>query len=357
MSTKSNQTEESFVETMEITETVNQPTIDNSTKGFVYMDDVSKILNVALNTQENVILFGKGGYGKSEYTIEFLKELGIEPFVLTMGSGMTTDRMFGGLDLKTFNETGKLEYLVQNSFMNHEFVIFEELFDSPDFILEQLKDILSSGYFRNGSQVFEIRTKLIICCTNKTREEFAMNNSLKALMERFPLELEVKWDNHNRITYENLLKTKLGFADPMLTYILEQYAVQGHTVSPRIAIKSAKIVAQCGPDALNYIADFSSKPEVLKSSIAKFKSIFEINELIESIRQNISLFEQIPFKTLDDVKQGGKLNKAIYSSILKLKGIKADDSLIQTTTDAIKSFTEVYDRNKKALDLLVNLED
>ena len=126
MKTKSNQTEESFVETMEITETVTQPTIDNSTKGFVYMDDVNKILNVALNTQENVILFGKGGYGKSEYTIEFLKELGIEPFVLTMGSGMTTDRMFGGLDLKTFNETGKLEYLVQNSFMNHEFVIFEE---------------------------------------------------------------------------------------------------------------------------------------------------------------------------------------------------------------------------------------
>jgi hypothetical protein len=42
---------------------------------------------------------------------------------------------------------------------------------------------------------------------------------------------------------------------------------------------------------------------------------------------------------------------------LSPQGIKADDSLIQTTTDAIKSFTEVYDRNKKALDLLVNLED
>lgn len=337
-----------------INETIENP---NSIKSFVYMDNVNKILNVALNTEENIILFGKGGYGKSEYTIEFLRELGIEPFVLTMGSGMTTDRLFGGLDLRTFNETGKIEYLVENSFMNHEYVIFEELFDSPDFILEQLKDILSSGYFRNGTQIVPIRTKLIVCCTNKTREEFAKNNSLKALMERFPLELEVKWDNHNRITYENLLNTKLGFADPLLTYVLEQYASQGVTISPRIAIKAAKIIAQCGPDSLNFIADFASKPEVLKDSISKFKSIFEINDLINKIQETIAQFKTLEFKTLEDVKAGGKLNKGIYSSLLKLKSIKADDSLIQTTTDAIKEFTSVYETNKKALDLLLSIEE
>src|SRR4029078_3038105 len=114
-----------------------------------------------------------------------------------MGSGTTTDKLFGGLDLKLFNEEGKIQYLVENSFMNDEFVIFEELFDAPDYILEQLKDILSSGVFRNGTQVFPIKTKLIICCTNKTREQFSKNDSLKALMERFPLEHEVKWDSYN----------------------------------------------------------------------------------------------------------------------------------------------------------------
>jgi hypothetical protein len=38
----------------------------------------------------------------------------------------------------------EFEYLVENSFMNHEYVVFEEMMDAPDFILEQLKDILSS---------------------------------------------------------------------------------------------------------------------------------------------------------------------------------------------------------------------
>lgn len=331
--------------------------VNNTTTGFVFMEDVGKILNLAINTEENVILYGKGGYGKSEYTMEHLRELGIEPYVITMGSGMTTDRLFGGLDLQKFNETGKIEYLVENSFMNHEYVIFEELFDAPDFILEQLKDILSSGCFRNGTQLFPIQTRVIVCCTNKTREEFAKNTSLRALMERFPLELEVKWDNHNRITYEKLLNTKLGFADPMLTYILEQYAIGGNIISPRIALKSAKIIAQCGPDSLNFIADFSSKPDVLKNAIAKFQSIFEINELIMKMTQSVTEFESLSFNSIDDVKNGNKLNKSIYANILKLKGIKADDSLVQTTTDAIKKFTEVYEKNKKALDLLISLDD
>jgi MoxR-like ATPase len=341
----------------QIVENQSEIKVNNTTSGFVFMEDVGKVLNLAINTEENVILYGKGGYGKSEFTMEFLNELGIEPYVITMGSGMTTDRLFGGLDLQKFNETGKIEYLVENSFMNHEYVIFEELFDAPDFILEQLKDILSSGCFRNGNQLFPIQTRVIVCCTNKTRDEFAKNNSLKALMERFPLELEVKWDNHNRITYEKLLQTKLGFADPMLTYILEQYAMSGKIISPRIAIKASKIIAQSGPDSLNFIADFSSQPEVLKSSLAKFKSIFEIDDLVKTMQESIAKFDTIEFKSINDIKNGNKLNKSIYASILKLKGIKADDSLVQTTTDGIKQFTEVYERNKKALNLLISLED
>jgi hypothetical protein len=56
-----------------------------------------------------------------------------------MGTGMTTDRLFCGLDIPKYHNDGKLD-LVENSFMNHEYVVFEKLMDSPDFILEQLKE-------------------------------------------------------------------------------------------------------------------------------------------------------------------------------------------------------------------------
>ena len=117
---------------------------------FVFMDKALKILDVGLKTEKNVILYGPGGHGKSELTLEFFYEKQINPYIITMGTGMTTDRLFGGINIPAFEKEGKLEYLIENSFMNHEYVIFEEMMDAPDFILEQLKDILSSGIFRNG---------------------------------------------------------------------------------------------------------------------------------------------------------------------------------------------------------------
>lgn len=328
---------------------------NTGTASFVFMDNVGKVLDVSIATRKNVILYGKGGYGKSEYTLEYMKERGIDPYIITMGTGMTTDRLFGGLDLKEFNDSGKIQYLVENSFMNHEYVIFEELFDAPDFILEQLKDILSSKVFRNGSQVFPIKTKLIVCCTNKTREEFAKNNSLRALMERFPLEQEVKWVNSTRISYEKLLNTKLGYADPMLTYILEQYAVAGNTISPRIAIVAAELIDKCGPDCLSFIAEFATKPEILKNAIARFASILEIDVISKEINEIHADFKALKLDSNDAIKKGIELNAKIHAQLTKLKGIKADDTLVQQTTDLRKKFDKIYEDNKKQLDLFTHI--
>lgn len=327
-----------------------------STSKFVFMDDTRKILDVSIATRKNCILFGKGGYGKSEFTEAYLREHGMTPYTITMGSGMNTDRLFGGIDLKVFNDSGKLEYLIENSFMNHETVIFEELFDAPDFILEQLKDILSSGIFRNGGQVFEIKTRNIICCTNKTREEFAKNNSLKALMERFPLELEVKWNDHNRVTYGKLLDNRFGGHDPMLVYILEEFAKNGSTISPRIAIVAAEVMDKCGPDCLSLVADFSAKPKVLKEAIAKFKSIYEIAKFIEEIEEFNKQFSNIKLDNMSNIKEATSINKKMKTVITKLKGIKADDSISVSLNQAIKKYKEIYDKNTKTLDVVVKVD-
>ena len=85
---------------------------------FVFMDKSLSILDIGLKTGKNIVLYGPGGHGKSELTMAYLAEKGIDPYVITMGTGMTTDRLFGGLDIPTFEKTGKIEYLVENSFMN-----------------------------------------------------------------------------------------------------------------------------------------------------------------------------------------------------------------------------------------------
>ncbi len=290
---------------------------------------------------------------KSEYTLEFLKEQGIEPFVQTMGSGINTDRLFGGTDIKRFEESGKIEYLVENSFMNHEYVVFEELFDAPDFILEQLKDILSSKTFRNGAQVFPIKTKTIICCTNKTREEFSKNNSLKALMERFPLEYEVKWSDHNKLTYEKLLNQKFGYADPMLTYILEEFSKGGHVISPRIAITTQELISTCGIECLEFIADFNAQKALLKTSIQKFESIFQIEKLVNEMQTIADEYNALDRDVEANLEECARLNKELSFKLSKLKSIKADDSLVTKTTSAQTKFDKIYNDNKKELSLLI----
>jgi hypothetical protein len=318
---------------------------------FVFMDKTVSILNVGFSTTKNVVLYGPGGHGKSEITLDFLKAKGINPFIQTMGTGMTTDRLFGGLDIPTFETTGKIEYLVENSFMNHEYVIFEELFDAPDFILEQLKDILSSGVFRNGTQIFPINTKFIICCTNRTRDEFSKNMSLKALMERFPLELNVIWDNYTEITYNKLLESKFGEGevDPVIPYLLQEYAKNGITISPRVAVTAYQVYDECGPESLSFIAEFAKKPSLIAETIKKFESTIKFRDLSSGITDMIETLNSLPLVSKDDEATYKEALNSLTKQLADMKGLVVGDDVANVHAQLVKAATSALEKFNKNL--------
>lgn len=291
------------------------------------------------------------GHGKSEITLDFLKAKGINPFIQTMGTGMTTDRLFGGLNIPVFETTGKIEYLVENSFMNHEYVIFEELFDAPDFILEQLKDILSSGVFRNGTQIFPINTKFIICCTNRTRDEFSKNMSLKALMERFPLELNVIWDNYTEISYNKLLESKFGEGevDPVIPYLLQEYAKNNITISPRVAVTAYQIYDECGPEALSFIAEFAKKPSLIAEAIKKFESTIKFRELSAGITHMIETLNTLPLKSREDEKTYKEALKSLEMQLSDMKGLTVGDDVANVHAQLLKAAKGAIEKFNKNL--------
>lgn len=279
----------------------------------------------------------------------FFAEKGIEPYVITMGTGMTTDRLFGGLDIQTFNQTGKIEYLVENSFMNHEYVIFEEMFDAPDFILEQLKDILSAKVFRNGGQVYPIKTKYIVCCTNRTREEFSKNMSLKALMERFPLELNVVWDNYTDISYKTLLESKFGEGnvDPIIPYILQEYAKAAIVISPRVAVIAYTVFDECGPEALGYIAEFAKKPTLISESLKKFENVAKLKAVGQKLADIAGIIKLSPLNSLEDLQKHNVELDNYEATIKELKAIKVSDDLAEPHAKLLKEHTERCQALKK----------
>jgi MoxR-like ATPase len=316
-------------------------TKSNVSKNFIFTEKLEKAMNIAYATGENIILYGKGGHAKSEFTEEFFKDKGIVPYVKTLGSGTTTEQLFGGIDIKQLNESGKIEYLVENSFMNYEYVVFEELFDAPDYILEQLKDILTSKTFRNGTQSFPIKTKLIVCCTNKTREEFSKNDSLKALMERFPLEIKVEWKDYNETTYGHLFRTRMGKVYPELTYILAKLHIAGTTVSPRTAVKAARMIDVHGNlDCLEFLADFSGKNwTMVRTELEKFGNLSIIRKLLEDTDGLVKSCKSMKPTTADSIKDIKLLIKEISMNALKVSKMKVDDEMIAIAKGKVQEYT------------------
>jgi hypothetical protein len=225
-------------------------------KHFVYSDDAAVVLSTAMLVGENVVLWGKGGHAKSAMAKKFFELQGITPYVKTLGKGTDIDDFYGGMNVPLYQQKGIRHYNVEDSWMNHEYVIWEEGFDPHMHVLESAKDVLTEKTFRNGSQQFPIKTKMIVICTNRSKSELATNTSAKALLERFQMELEVKWPQYEASDYSNMFSKVLGKSMPEFANMIE-IANKSSFISPRSAIKAAKIYDAKGVKPLAFVAGFN----------------------------------------------------------------------------------------------------
>ena len=169
---------------------------------FFGANDVIVRFIAAWNSERNVILYGPGGYGKSEMAEFFCKWLERNNYVednssytLSCSESTSVEALFGGINMKILNEYGSIEYLFSNSLFNNKIVVLEEAFDTRADVLASLKDVLQSRQLRNGNQRCNISTRMLIICTNHSPEDFVTNNSIKALLERFLFQYCVQWNN------------------------------------------------------------------------------------------------------------------------------------------------------------------
>jgi hypothetical protein len=321
-------------------------------KRFAYSEEVASCLFTSYKSEEHVVLYGPGGHGKSEMSLEFFDSLGIKPFVQALGPGTTTEQLLGGMDMKLFNKTGEIQYLVENSFMNHEYVIFEEAFDAPVYVLTILKDILTSRELRNGHQVFPIKTKMIVICTNHSRSVIADDLSIKALMERFPLELEVKWQSYHEANYQTMFNIVFGSSTTVKDYnviskLCGTLYSEGTTISPRTAVKMAKIYSTVGAAGLKFFADVpkSAYEELAKIEESSRKDA-ESLQVITSFEEDLKNFSDTFNATTDPVdmlklsKKLAKHKKALQSLVITETYYEHRDVLVQRCDELIDGCTK-----------------
>lgn len=361
---------------------VRQVVADKVNETCLYADDMIEALFKAMQLNQNVLMYGRGGHNKSEGTMTILEEMrqaGVinsKPFVMAFGDGLTEEALFGGIQIKKFRDSGELEYLVKNSFMEHEIVVFEELFDAPPQILLSLKDIMTSGWFRKGNQTHKVKTKIIIGLTNKSKSDFSEDESLEALAQRFPLTLKVEWESYGkkdwRALFDKVFDAEFNkthkYKLEELAEILTQNNVNGNTfVSPRTAVHAAKLYASGGN--LKFISDID------KSTLDAY---YKANKDSQKEKEDENMFnmidDYIKSNNLGDIDTNAKLLDIILgehksrtgeeivveqdtnSNLIKANKLKFAKGLMDIHSWSAKNMDKAKRKKQEILDLISTIE-
>lgn len=186
-----------------------------ATSEFVNMDEIRGILALALVGAErnplrrNLVLWGPGGYGKSEFVHDYIKAaVGTPPFVVSMHREYSAAEHFGGLSVPDL-QGGTLRYNTEQSWMGATHSIWEEALDSPDSVLLSSKDTITRGVFTIG-QPYQVKTKLIVINTNHDPARFKGDLSKAAFLERFPYVAKVDWSgisiSDREVSYRTIIE-------------------------------------------------------------------------------------------------------------------------------------------------------
>lgn len=299
---------------------------------FVFVEEVARILALAFAGRKNVIIFGPAGHGKSEMVKAVIDGLGLqtETFYQFFGEGMDESRLFGGLNFKKLEDEKILEYYPERSFLNFRVAVFEELFDAPASVLLALKDTLTARCLRNGSQIFPMKTEVIICLTNKEPSEISeLGAAAHALVERFPLQLQLRWKDYTSKSYLAMFeKIAARIGGPVLNgfkailaEVVAKATAEGQFISPRTAVHAFQVcqaaatlrggdhVEQRDLTDLRFVDGFESIGETIEADLAAAMERAEAEKAFATCESEFTSLERefgdasTPIKALQSQKK------------------------------------------------------
>jgi MoxR-like ATPase len=227
--------------------TLTLPWVAAATSQFINAKRMREVFSLALVSGKNFLFSGPGGHAKSEFLNAGYSAIeDVKPFVKSLGQGTSMEDLFGGINLDKLKapKNATLEYDTERSFMPHRIVVFEEMFDAPGRVLMALKDVLTARELRNGDQRVPLVTRVIAAATNMSPTDLAASDrSVAALVERFPLQLEVKWSSYTEDDFLELFDVEVCDENkPSITWAeIEQMQEKARSVEVGSIVK--KILA------------------------------------------------------------------------------------------------------------------
>lgn len=181
-------------------------------KKFFDMNGVVEALYYAIISGKNIILYGPGGFGKTEITLEFIKQAGLEHSVIVGYEDMDVEGLLGLPNMTKMMEESVYEIAFEKTVFNNPGVlILEEFLDVNPKTAIALKDILTAGGYRQGNKFIPSAVSSVIICSNKSPYELSVDNSTAALYkERFPFIVSVGWIEFSTTRYMGFIRKVVG---------------------------------------------------------------------------------------------------------------------------------------------------
>lgn len=224
---------------------------------FVQYEQTITLLYKGWLNNHHVILYGRGGFGKSEMVAAFfdyiqtaVSDAGFDkPTVGLLDAGKcSTSKLWGGYHPEQLpNEYYRLEH----SWISYDYFIFEELFDAYLAALQTMKQTMTSKKYSSPFQELPVRNQFLVCLTNMSPQEVLAKldpsdqNTIQALMDRFPLQLLHEWSEdqlRSACAWEDLFEKCCGLDDQSV-YYLSLLCANIHRakgwINPRMAIRVA----------------------------------------------------------------------------------------------------------------------
>jgi hypothetical protein len=151
--------------------------------------------------------------------------------------------------------------------------------------------------------------------------------------------------------FEKILESKFGVGevDPVIPYLLQEYAKNSITISPRVAVTAYQVYDQCGPESLSFIAEFAKKPSLIAEAIKKFESTMKFRELSSGITHMIETLNTLPLKSREDEKTYKEALSSLTMQLKDIKGLTVGDDVANVHAQLVKAATSSVDKFTKNL--------
>jgi hypothetical protein len=339
---------------------------------FYNVDDIVEFLYNAIIAGGNGVLYGPGGFGKTEITVAFFNYYGIEPLVVVGHTGTDVEALLGIPNIKRLMDDSTYEVAFENSiFSKPGVLIFEEFMDVKPGVAAALKDIITSGGYRRGDEFIPSKIGSMFICSNKSPDEVTIDLSTAAFYkERFPYSKYVIWNDYSSKEYLNLFKlvyeNQFNEEESSFRLIAELCAsscTSDSIISPRMAfnalnlflinkdIRMLNMVAAINTNRLDEIQQKLRLEKQYKDLNSRFLKLIDIisklvlKDIHEILAFNAKAKQIAKWIGESNIEGDELLNTA--STLLQLIKIKLDeihvDIMYHGMNQSLKEFDPIYE--------------